>query len=641
MQLVVSVFPGGGKSTICKNAEAYGLRQAHVSYDDRDGVGISLLAGPGVPVFDSDSSNFPKDNFPANYIEHIKGVLADYPDVVIMVSSHDNVRQAMTEANIPYTLVYPQRELKSEFLERYEERGSPEAFVNMMDNKWNDFIDSSESDPAPDHIILSEGDYLVDKIYDRIKEVVQSTGAEMPSRGGFESIGDIIRAPDGKTFDSSSTESMEEYRLHCAALAAATVPVVEETPLVPAETTAAIVDVNADAETVVAVAIPAEPVGDVAVGVVSSPEGEEVATLTAGTLEGGQPAVDASTVDDSAMGTENHVAVGGSVDAGEDRADLIEAKFDMQNDIDVLEGVIVIAKDEAHEGFESLADHGEIMVTAAADINQRYGASVEPTLDGMEGFLDVLKGAMTKIKETFKGKPNKEAAKIIKRQLAEAVKAADVYKSPKWLEENKFINVGKAKVSVPEIFKEATDAGDVKTIVNGIISRAESMHTKYLNNAKARLGNGTKVFNKFKNADGGKESVEDLKKAYPIEPSRLTGAESDSGLKEVALQTSKIDIPVLPKKAIPDVVAIMESLINFGDNLAIKNDAFIAGTVPEEDIYNSSFWESHTTSKEFGVLWDAVSYDAASELVDIQYAADDVIFDICKFLESWILNSVK
>lgn len=40
-------------------------------------------------------------------------------------------------------------------------------------------------------------------------------------------------------------------------------------------------------------------------------------------------------------------------------------------------------------------------------------------------------------------------------------------------------------------------------------------------------------------------------------------------------------------------------------------------------------------------MWDACSYDAASEIVDIQYAADEVIFEVCKFLEAWILNSVK
>lgn len=620
MQLVISAFPGCGKSTICKEAEQYGLVHVPVSLE---GVISNRSTDGKTPIFDSDSSLFAKEHFPGNYIEHIKEVLKNHPDVVIMVSSHDNVREAMREAGIEYTLVAPQRELKGEYLERYQGRGSPEAFITMMENKWNDFIDSIENDPSTSKLVLSEGEYLVDKISDRIKETVKNMSVE-----GNESIDDF------KDIFTGATDELK-------AVIANDPPVTITEDGSTAGTTAVIIDVNANANN--PDVIQPEPSGEVIVGVVNQPESIEDSTLTAGKLEGGVIAIDASTVDNPALaGNEDLELAEMKVEwVEQDRADLIEAKFDIQNDIDALEGIVVISKDETHAGFESLVDNSETLVAAADNINLRYGTSVEPTIAGMEGFLDILKGAMAKIKETFKGKPNKEAAKIIKRQLADAVKAVDVYKSPKWLEDNKFINVGKTKVSVPDIFKESTDAGDVRTVVNGIISRAESMHTKYLNNAKSRLTNGTKIFNKFKNSDPEKESIEDLKKAYPIEPSQLKGAESDSGLREVGLKTSKIEIPVLSKKSIPDIVAVMSSLIKFGDDIAIKNDAFISLTVPEDNLYNSKFWESISSSKEFGMIWDAVSYDCAKELVDIQYAADDVIFDICKFLESWILNSVK
>lgn len=623
MQLVVSVFPGGGKSTICKNAEAYGLRQAHVSYDDRDGVGISLLAGPGVPVFDSDSSNFPKDNFPANYIEHIKGVLADYPDVVIMVSSHDNVRQAMTEANIPYTLVYPQRELKSEFLERYEERGSPEAFVNMMDNKWNDFIDSSESDPAPDHIILSEGDYLVDKIYDRIKEVVQSTGAEMPSRGGFESIGDIIRAPDGKTFDSSSTESMEEYRLHCAALAAATVPVVEETPLVPAETTAAIVDVNADAETVVAVAIPAEPVGDVAVGVVSSPEGEEVTTLTAEPLEGGQPAVDASTVDDSAM----------------DHSDMVEAHYDVKEDIESIELLLTQSALPEMAGNEAFNDSSEILTNAVSVINDRYGAAVEPTLAGMEGFLDKLKTLYEVTKSKLKKDPAKKGK--INKHVPEAEKAVNEYKSDTWLNKQKFINVGKVKLQAPTLLSTVNSTGDVKTIIDLITKQTVTAFDKHIANDKARIIAANKVFNKVKNLSSD-EPISKLEELLPIKPEDLVGGPKDAGLTDLKLSMVTIEVPVLSKDGVKEVCAILDSMLDEVGNFFKKEDSLDDTHISEDDWFDSEYLEEHMQTAAAGQLWNAGTYYSdVPEYAKIDEEYSKVLLEVGKFLENWILKSTK
>lgn len=138
-QVVISAFPGTGKSFIFKNQERLSL--------------------DGKVVFDSDSSTFDKQHFPANYIAHIKSLLADNPHCLIMVSSHAAVRQAMREAGIDYILVYPDVVLKPAYLDRYNERGSPRAFCNMMDEKWEDFIESCMRDTesgTPSVILLPE-----------------------------------------------------------------------------------------------------------------------------------------------------------------------------------------------------------------------------------------------------------------------------------------------------------------------------------------------------------------------------------------------------------------------------------------------------------------------------------------------------
>lgn len=136
IQKVVSGFPGIGKSYFHKIAR---LR-----------------------VKDSDSSLFPKDAFPSNYISHIQSVMSDFDHV--LVSSHQDVRSALHDVGIPFTLIYPQIELKDEYMERYRLRGSPDAFLSLMDNNWDAFIGSCMKQVGCNHIVLGSGQFFSDKL---------------------------------------------------------------------------------------------------------------------------------------------------------------------------------------------------------------------------------------------------------------------------------------------------------------------------------------------------------------------------------------------------------------------------------------------------------------------------------------------
>lgn len=135
--MIVSAFPGTGKSHFHK---------LHPN-----------------TTRDSDSSQFDKSMFPQNYIEHIRSVAPTCE--VVFVSSHSEVRAAMSASELEYTLVYPDRSLKDEYMARYRERGSPEAFLNLMDNNWDAFINSCESDMgASSHMVLQSGEFLLERL---------------------------------------------------------------------------------------------------------------------------------------------------------------------------------------------------------------------------------------------------------------------------------------------------------------------------------------------------------------------------------------------------------------------------------------------------------------------------------------------
>ncbi len=148
--LIIAAFPGCGKSQCEKDH-------------------------PNHIILDSDSSRFSwiegKENvernpdFPNNYMKHIKENIGKAD--IIFISSHDVVRDALRENGIKYNLVYPNIDLKDEYLKRYENRGSSLGFINLLNSKWNEWIgeivnQKEEDKPYQTLIELSKGQYIND-----------------------------------------------------------------------------------------------------------------------------------------------------------------------------------------------------------------------------------------------------------------------------------------------------------------------------------------------------------------------------------------------------------------------------------------------------------------------------------------------
>ncbi len=102
-------------------------------------------------------------DFPANYIEHIKENIgkADY----IFVSTHEEVRKALTEAGIDFIVVFPGHALKAEWIGRCFLRGSGESFCKLIADNWDYWLTQmhEEADNRK-HYILKPGEYLADAL---------------------------------------------------------------------------------------------------------------------------------------------------------------------------------------------------------------------------------------------------------------------------------------------------------------------------------------------------------------------------------------------------------------------------------------------------------------------------------------------
>jgi hypothetical protein len=125
--ILISAFPGTGKSYLHKNSKLY--------------------------VKDSDSSKFDKNDFPRNYIDHIKSHRYANADI-ICISSHENVRNALVENNLPFLLVYPDISLKDEYLEIYRSRGDSDDFINLISDNWDNWITQLMNQKHCIHVVL-------------------------------------------------------------------------------------------------------------------------------------------------------------------------------------------------------------------------------------------------------------------------------------------------------------------------------------------------------------------------------------------------------------------------------------------------------------------------------------------------------
>lgn len=683
MALIFSAFPGTGKSTLTKNAEQYGLKHASVTKTEDGKIEIAVPKCIGTPVFDSDSSLFDKEHFPGNYIEHVQHICSTWPNAVILMSSHDNVREALKENGIAYTICYPQRELKAEFLERYVERGSPEKFVELMDNKWNDFIDTCESDDAAvAHIVLSEGDHLVDKIYDAVKDAIsKDTPVFSKFEGailhGNESIGDIVtngqgtpvavwghngleplpETPEVVTVEADNGTEVsvngENGTVQVITPAGGVSVGSEETVVMSEGNTVTTIDNETGAVETQAIV---ETVGaDTAPEVPAEPATTEPTIVTGPidtvTVDGTVtvPAADPATVDGSE-------AIDQPIDGGEDnvvppeeevkiaeRAEMIEAHFDMQNDIDTLDNVVLkCADEEVRAGIEGLEDNGSIMVAAVADIKERYGAEVEPTLAGLEGFLESIKGAFEKLGEKIKGQPDKSQLAQVKKYLYEAEKAFLNYGTDKWIKGQKLINVGKVKLQVPEILKDIQNPKDAESILDLINKRALDAFKAHDKNTAARVHAGIKIFNQFKKKPADTD-LSELTKVLPIKPEALgTGGSEQAGVKNLDTHFVAGEFPVLNADNIKAICKVVEGILDTAFVMLKSLEGYEDKTISETDFWDSDFFDEHIESDAVEQVIKACAYGRCTDqLQDIDYMYGQKLLNVCKFMEMWILQSVK
>ena len=133
------------------------------------GVGKSFLGKNNDDFIDLDSSRYAGEDRWRRYKERIEDALGIYK--YIFVSSHQETRDILNELGLKYYVVYPDKNLKEEYLKRYKERGSKEDFIDLMNNNFESFIDSIENNsPNGVKVKLTKSDDFLKTVIYKLKE---------------------------------------------------------------------------------------------------------------------------------------------------------------------------------------------------------------------------------------------------------------------------------------------------------------------------------------------------------------------------------------------------------------------------------------------------------------------------------------
>lgn len=322
------------------------------------------------------------------------------------------------------------------------------------------------------------------------------------------------------------------------------------------------------------------------------------------------------------------------------RVGLKAKRIELKGDIEFITNVVAKANGQEIAGMESV-NVDDVIVKLSESINKNYGTQITPDVAGLEGFMDSLKDGFKAVAALLKGSPSKKEQAVVKKYFWEAKKAADVYNSAKWQNEQVFKNIGNCKFEMPPELDAIESIADVKKILDTVTSKHNAEFKKYHDNVKARLAVGMKIFSKYENKKFTDENVAALVKEYPIKPAGIEIPNSYS-LGDLGGSNSPGSVPVLKKDEIKEVTKLMVEISDLLSEQEEEREDTVFDALSNEDFWDSEFFDQ-VPDKDLSELKDAVEWH---HLDDNGYralsdAAEKFLLRFAQFLENWILYSVK
>jgi hypothetical protein len=140
---IISAFPGTGKSYFASISEGENV--------------VDLDSGDYTLGYTADGK-IRNPDFPNNYLLAIKEHIGKAD--VLFVGCQPETIAALRKEGILFTIAYPERGLKDEYINRFRKRANSELFINLLSNNWDLFLDFLEGQKDCEHIVLGSKQYI-------------------------------------------------------------------------------------------------------------------------------------------------------------------------------------------------------------------------------------------------------------------------------------------------------------------------------------------------------------------------------------------------------------------------------------------------------------------------------------------------
>ena len=155
---IVAAFSGVGKSYYCKqNPKAVDFVVMPYKYSNFYEV-AAVAEGESIKAH---GDLLLRENWQNVYFDALMEVYHRESDKVFVIPSVDYVLFRLAARGIPYLLVYPHRDLKEVYRQRYIDRGNTQEFLDVFIGDWDYWMDSLRRHGGT-HMELLEDIYLSD-----------------------------------------------------------------------------------------------------------------------------------------------------------------------------------------------------------------------------------------------------------------------------------------------------------------------------------------------------------------------------------------------------------------------------------------------------------------------------------------------
>ena len=132
--ILCAAFPGTGKTHICKHTKLKATEVEFWQYESQ-----------------------------TQYIQDVKALIGEV-DFVFLSTEVEGL-QLLHNEGLEIFLVYPQKNLRNEYLDRYIERDNPYDFIGTMMKFWNTTIEKLQELKYCKHLVLEKNQYLSDILH--------------------------------------------------------------------------------------------------------------------------------------------------------------------------------------------------------------------------------------------------------------------------------------------------------------------------------------------------------------------------------------------------------------------------------------------------------------------------------------------